>query len=78
MKFDAQANYDRMIPALMVLACKQIGLGNKLLDIMLEMLEKTQHTICAAFGDSEGYYKSDEEGHIFGMAKVVVDLQCFG
>ena len=42
-EFDAMANYDRMIPALVALACRRLGMNIKACSMMLDAMENMQH-----------------------------------
>ena len=48
-EFNAQANYDWMIPALVILAFKTLGLGEKPASTILCLLENTKHLVRTAY-----------------------------
>ena len=54
-EFDAAANYDRILPAIAVIACQQLGLAPKIADLLFNSLEKLKHKVrnitpCLALG----------------------------
>ena len=49
-KFDAMVNYDRMIPALVALACRRLGMNVKACSMMLDAMENMKHRIRTAHG----------------------------
>ena len=51
-EFYAVANYDQMIPALVVLACNRLGLGDAPSKMLLDALENTVHQVRTAHSDS--------------------------
>ena len=68
-EFYAQVNYDQMIPALVILTCKRLGLGEKPASTILNLLENTKYVVSTAYGESKAFYSTDWEGHIFGTGQ---------
>ena len=68
-EFDAVANYDRMIPELVALACQRLGLGDAAEKMLLETLDGAKHRIRTGFGDSKETYSSDETSTVFGTGQ---------
>ena len=54
-KFDAQANYNRIIPALAVIACQRLGLGQKGADLIYDSLTGLKHQVRTVYGLSDEY-----------------------
>ena len=65
-EFDAVANYDCMIPVLVVLDCNQLGMGDAPGRMLLDALEKTIHRVQTAQGDSKTQYMTDLVHLLFG------------
>ena len=49
-KFDAAANYDRILPAIAVIACQRLGLAPKVADLLFNSLNKLQHKVKTLYG----------------------------
>ena len=54
-EFDAAANYDRILPAIAVIACQQLGLAVKVGDLLYSSLEKLTHRVRTLYGTSTAY-----------------------
>ena len=54
-KFDAAANYDRILPAIAVIACQRLGLAPKVADLLFNSLNKLQHKVKTMYGLSTEY-----------------------
>ena len=65
-EFDAVVNYDRMISALVVLACSRIGLGEAPGRMILDALENNVHRIRTAHGVLDKEYLEEILERIFG------------
>ena len=68
-EFDAVANYDRMIPALVALSCQRLGLGDTAARMLVDSLEGIKHRIRTGFGDSQETYRSDQLYTVFGTGQ---------
>ena len=55
LEFDAQANYDRIIPALAVIVCQRLGLEQNTADLLYDSLTNLKHQVCTANGLSAEY-----------------------
>ena len=42
-EFDVAANYDRILPALVVIACRRLGLGKQAGDLLFDSLANLKH-----------------------------------
>ena len=54
-EFDAAANYDRILPAIAVIACQRLGLAVKAGDLLYSSLEKLTHRVRTLYGLSTAY-----------------------
>ena len=68
-EFDAIANYDRMIPVLVAMACRRLGLGKAAGNMLLDTLKNTKHRISTGFGDSEETHSSTKDHKVFGTGQ---------
>ena len=49
-EFDAKANYDIILPALVVIASRQLGLGKRAGDLIYDSLTDLKHKIQTVYG----------------------------
>ena len=68
-EFNAMANYDQMIPALVALACRRLGMNIKACSMMLDVMENMTHWIRTAHGDSAQTYCTGELFKVFGTGQ---------
>lgn len=68
-EFDATANYNRMIPALVALACRRLGMKGNTTDMFLDAMENISHKVRTAFGESEETYQTDNAFKVFGTGQ---------
>ena len=54
-EFDAAANYDRILPAVAVIACQQLGSAEKTVDLVYNSLKDLHHKVCTLYGLSTEY-----------------------
>lgn len=54
-EFDAAANYDRILPAIAVIACRRLGLATKIGDLFFHSLNKLKHKVRTLYGLSTEY-----------------------
>ena len=54
-EFDAAANYDRILPAIAVVACQRLGLAKKVGDLFFDSLNKLKHKVRTLYGLSTEY-----------------------
>ena len=55
MEFDAAANYDKILPAIAVIACQRLGLAEKAADLVFNSLKDLKHQVRTKYGLSEEY-----------------------
>ena len=67
-EFDATANYDRILPALVVITCRQLGLGKQAGDILFDSLANLKHQIQTTYGITDEYC-STLEHTLFGTGQ---------
>ena len=66
-EFDITIHYDRMVPALVVLACAILGLGPVPINMLFDLLKNLAHKIRTAYGDSSVEYVATPMQHLFGI-----------
>ena len=54
-EFDAAANYDRILPAIAVIACQRLGLAKKIGDLFFNSLDRLKHKVRTSYGLSTEY-----------------------
>ena len=54
-EFDATANYDHILPAIAVIACRRLGLADKIGDLLYDSLTKLKHKVRTIYGLSTEY-----------------------
>ena len=67
-EFDAAANYDRILPALAMIACQQLGLAKKMADLMFNSLLDHKYQVWTIYGLSDEYGPTREHP-IFGSGQ---------
>lgn len=67
-ELDAKACYDRLIPILVVIACRSIGLGKEASDLLYDSLTDTTYQVCTAMGKLQPY-KPDGTEEAFGVGQ---------
>ena len=67
-EFDAVACFDRIIPAIVVVACRRIGLGRQAGEMLLDSLTGLQHQIRTAHGTSQPFTATHTHKH-FGTGQ---------
>jgi len=58
-EFDAAANYDRILPAIAVIACERLGLATKIGDLLFKSLDQLKHKVRTMYGLSTEYGPTD-------------------
>ena len=67
-EFDASANYDRILPALVVIACQRLGLGEKVADLLYDSLINLKHQVRTNYGLSHEYGPTTDQP-LFGTGQ---------
>ena len=67
-EFDASQCFDNLIPTLVVLACRRLGLGRQPGNMFLDSLEGMQHQVRTADGKSY-IYTSTDQTELFGTGQ---------
>ena len=67
-EFDAAANYDRILPAIAVIACQRLGLADRVGELLFNSLEKLKHKVRTMYGLSKEY-GPEEEFPLFGTGQ---------
>ena len=67
-EFDAVACFDRIIPALVVIACRRLGLGRQAGELFLDSLKGMQHQLKTAHGIYQAYTPTRDHKH-FGTGQ---------
>ena len=67
-EFDVVACFDRIIPALVVVACRRLGLGKQAGDLLLDSLTGLQHQIRTSHGTSQPFTETTTVKH-FGTGQ---------
>ena len=62
-EFGALACFDRIIPALVVLACRRLGLGKQAGEMFLDSLTNLQHQVKTSHGISKPFTTTQENRH---------------
>ena len=58
-EFDAAANYDRILPAIAVIACERLGIATKIGDLLFNSLDQLKHKVRKMYGLSTEYGPTD-------------------
>lgn len=69
MEVDAEGCYDRMIPALVVVACRRLGLPRKPGWMLLDCMVSMKHRVRTTVGESNETYSSTSENILYGTGQ---------
>ena len=67
-EFDAAANYDRIMPALAMIACQRLGLAKKPAELLYNILIDLKHKVRTAYGLSAEYGSTPDRA-LFGTGQ---------
>jgi hypothetical protein len=68
-EFDAVACFDHNIPALVVAACRRLGLDKNAGEMLRDSLTNTTHSVCTGHGESTSNFKDTPEHVLFGTGQ---------
>ena len=54
-EFHTTANYDHILPVLVVIACRRLGLGQRIGDLLFDSLSNPRHRVWTMYGISKEY-----------------------
>ena len=68
-EFDAMANYGWMIPTIVAMACRRLGMGKNVCNMMLDAMENMEHRVQTSHGILVAMYQTSKLYKVFGTGQ---------